>query len=86
MDRKTAERSLEGAGLRVTNRTRTKDNFADRLECATGEIVNVYDSGACKGAASHRHFRNGRCFFNNRTFVMLDGAFIPRLQCSRDLS
>jgi predicted nucleotide-binding protein len=45
MDSKTAERLLDGGGLKVTSRTRTKDNFADRLECASGEIVNVYDSG-----------------------------------------
>ena len=41
MDSKTAERLLDCAGLKVTSRTRTKDNFADRLECSSGEIVNV---------------------------------------------
>src|SRR5688500_12109898 len=45
MDSKTAESLLNGAGLKVTNKSRTTDNFADRLECASGEIINVYDSG-----------------------------------------
>lgn len=45
MDSETAARLLEDAGLKVASKTRTKDNYADRLECETGEIVNIYDTG-----------------------------------------
>jgi hypothetical protein len=45
MDSKTAERLLDGAGLKVTSRTRTNDNFADRIRAQfpTGYVRKLDD-------------------------------------------
>src|SRR5438876_5189700 len=58
LPREEVERRLQAAGLIIVSVERLPDGYGDQLKCASGEIINCYDTGSVVVGGENRERTN----------------------------